>query len=90
MTAFLPVSDEAQPCGRMQMLEVPGAELAVTLHEGPFEDLDQAYAALGLYVAEHAIGIEGTIREHYLVTPFDTRDESRHRTEVCWPVFLTT
>lgn len=90
VTAFLPVSDEAQPCGRMQMLEVPGAELAVTLHEGPFEDLDQAYAALGLYVAEHAIGIEGTIREHYLVTPFDTRDESRHRTEVCWPVFLTT
>lgn len=88
--AFLPVSGEVQPWGRVRLLEIPAAELAVTLHEGPFEDLDQAYAALGMYVAEHVIGIEGPIREHYLVTPFDTRDESRYRTEVCWPVFLTT
>ena len=90
VTAFLPVSGGAQPSGRMQVLDIPAGELAVTLHEGPFEDLDQAYAALGMYVAEHVIGVEGPIREHYLVTPFDTRDESRHRTEVCWPVFLTT
>jgi hypothetical protein len=32
------------------------------------------------------IGVGGPIREQYLVTPFDTEDESDLVTEVCWPV----
>ena len=36
------------------------------------------------------IGVDGPIREHYLVTESDTDDESRLVTEVCWPVFQTT
>jgi hypothetical protein len=27
---------------------------------------------------------------HYLVTEFDTDDESRYVTEVCWPIFQAT
>jgi hypothetical protein len=53
-------------------------------------DLDQTYGALGTYVARRGIGAYGPIREHYLVTAFDTDDESRHLTEVGWPVFQTT
>jgi hypothetical protein len=41
-------------------------------------------------VARREIGAGGPIREHYLVTAFDTDDESRHLTEVCWPVGRTT
>jgi hypothetical protein len=37
-------------------------------------------------VARPEIGADGPIRENYLVTEFDTDDESRHVTEVCWPV----
>jgi len=40
-------------------------------------------------VAERAIGVQGPIREAYLVGALDTADEARHRTEVCWPVFQT-
>jgi hypothetical protein len=40
-------------------------------------------------VAERAIGTGGPIREYYLVSSVDTDDEREHRTEVCWPVFLT-
>jgi hypothetical protein len=39
-------------------------------------------------VAERAIGVDGPIREYYLV-PFTEPDLSRHRTEICWPVFQT-
>ena len=53
-------------------------------------DLDQTYGALGTYVARRGIGAYGPIREHYLVEAFDTDDESRHLTEVGWPVFQTT
>jgi hypothetical protein len=41
-------------------------------------------------VAERAIGVEGPIREYYLVSFGDTDDESRHLTEICWPVFRTS
>lgn len=71
------------------MTEISAAELAVAVHHGAFADLDQTYAALGMYVAEREISLEGPIRELYLVTPFDTENESLHVTEVCWPIFQT-
>lgn len=64
-----------------------GAVLAVSVHG---RALDQTYGALGMYVAEREIGVDGPIRENYLVTAFDTDDASRHVTEVCWPGFQTT
>ena len=72
--------------GRVSMLQIPAAELAVAVHAGTLADVDQTYGALGIYVAERAIGAGGPIREQYLVTPFDTEDESDLVTEVCWPV----
>ena len=63
---------------------------AVAVHEGAMAELDKTYAALGTEVAERgAIGVDGPIREYYLVSPFDVEDESLHRTEVAWPVFRT-
>jgi DNA-binding transcriptional MerR regulator len=90
VTAYVPVSDDLDTSGRTQLLDIPAAELAVAVHYGSLDDLDQTYGALGTYVAEHEIGVDGPIREHYLVTEFDTGDESGYVTEVCWPVFQTT
>jgi effector-binding domain-containing protein len=88
--AYLPVMDLLHASGRTRMREIPAAELAVAVHRGGLADLDQTYGALGTYVAEREIGVDGPIREHYLVTAFDTDDEARHVTEVCWPIFRTT
>jgi len=93
VVAFVPVSGAVPgllSAGRASIIEVPAAELAVAVHRGPLGDLDQAYGALGTYVTAREIGVEGPIREYYLVSPLDTDDESRHVTEVCWPVFRTT
>ena len=90
VVAYLPVTQEAPAVGQARMLEIPPAELAVAVHQGTLADLDLTYGALGTYVAEREIGVDGSIREHHLVTAFDTHDESRHVTEVCWPVFQTT
>jgi DNA-binding transcriptional MerR regulator/effector-binding domain-containing protein len=89
VVAFVPVANEVTSSSRAVIIEVPPAELAITVHAGPFSELDQAYGALGTYVAERELGVEGPIREHYLVTATDTEDETQHRTEVCWPVFQT-
>lgn len=69
--------------------EIPGTELAVAVHQGPFSELDRTYGALGTFVSAREIGVRGPIREHYLVTSAHTEDEFLHRTEVCWPVFHT-
>jgi DNA-binding transcriptional MerR regulator/effector-binding domain-containing protein len=88
VVAFVPVSGgyERVTTPRTRMIEVPAAELAVMTHYGAFADIDRTYGALGTIVAELSIGIDGPIREHYVVTDSDTDDVSRHRTEVCWPI----
>jgi DNA-binding transcriptional MerR regulator len=89
VVAFLPVPSDVAPGPRARMMEVPAAQLAVAVHRGPFADLDLTYGAVGIHVAERELGIDGPIREYYLVTAADTPDESQHRIEVCWPIFPT-
>ena len=89
VVAFIPVADMPAPSGRAQLIEIPGAELAVTVHNGAISELDQTYGALGTFVAEREIGVQGPIREHYIVTSDEASAEPAHHTEVCWPVFHT-
>ena len=92
VVAFTPVTT-APDAGRGQRVRphvVPGVEAAVLLHEGSLTDLDRTFAALGSFVLERAIAVEGPIREYYLVSALDTPDEGRHRTEVGWPIFQTS
>jgi DNA-binding transcriptional MerR regulator len=96
-TLFVPVQGgdaasgtrPALPPGRARWQQIPAIEAAVIMHEGPFDDIDRTYGALGTAVSERAIGVDGPIREYYVVSFNDTDDEEQYRTEVCWPVFLT-
>ena len=67
VVAFVPVMDRVEVSGRVSTFEVPVAELAIALHRGPFSQLDRTYGALGTYVVERELGVEGPIREYYLV-----------------------
>ncbi|WP_028935305.1 MerR family transcriptional regulator [Pseudonocardia spinosispora] len=89
VTAFVPITGSVSTPGRIQAVELPAVELAVTVHHGTSAQIDRTYGALGTYVAQRAVGVTGPIREHYLITSADTDVEHRHRTEVCWPVFRT-
>ncbi|HEY1574137.1 MAG TPA: MerR family transcriptional regulator [Pseudonocardiaceae bacterium] len=90
-TVFLPCDGPVALTGRIRPLRVPSGELAVITHAGPHEGgIDKAYGALATYVATNEIGVEGPIREYYVVDHDDTADESQWRTEVCWPIFRVT
>jgi DNA-binding transcriptional MerR regulator len=86
---YVPVADPPS-IGRVQPFEVPAAELAITVHTGPHDDIDVSYGALGSYVTEHALAVAGPVRETYLVGPRDTDDTAAWRTEIGWPVFRTS
>ena len=81
VVAYVPlavdVSALAVGAGRTAVLELPATRVAVMVHDGPFDDLDQTYGALGTVVAELGLSAGGPIRELYLADD---------HTEVCWPV----
>jgi DNA-binding transcriptional MerR regulator len=88
VTAFVPIADPATDLtlpARVRVAVIPEINAAVTLHDGPFSDLDRTYGALGTWVLERAAGADGPIREYYLPTG-DPDDLLAHTTEVCWPI----
>jgi DNA-binding transcriptional MerR regulator len=89
IVAVLPVESASGAVGRVGPLHLQRVEYAVAVHVGSLADIDRTYAALGTLVAERAIGVQGPIRENYLVGPLETSAEAEHRTEICWPIFQT-
>ncbi len=65
---------------------MPAARLAVALHIGPYRTIAPTYAAVGGWLAGHAVPTGEDVRETYLVGPGDGVDESAYRTELGWPV----
>jgi DNA-binding transcriptional MerR regulator len=73
------------PAGRIHVELLPAVDLAVAVHRGPDETMAQTYGALGSYVAEHELGVDGPIRETYLQEP--THGSLDVVTEIGWPIF---
>jgi DNA-binding transcriptional MerR regulator len=88
-TVFIPVAAAPLGQGRVRTVTIPAAELAVATHRGTLADMDRTYGALGRYVTEHALSVDGPVRESYVVASGDTADESKWVTEIGWPVFRT-
>jgi DNA-binding transcriptional MerR regulator/effector-binding domain-containing protein len=86
-TAFIPVEGTVRSIGRVVSFIVPGAELAVLMHQGSLTDIDITYGELGAYATAHEISIEGPLREYYLVAPHETPDPEEWKTEIGWPIF---
>ena len=86
-TVFIPVTTGVRPVGRVTEFIVPAAELVMTRHRGPHDDVDVAYSALGDYATRHEISVDGPLREYYLTFAWDTDDSSRWETDLCWPIF---
>jgi effector-binding domain-containing protein len=88
-TIFVPCKGPVRQVGRVASLVVPPVELATTVHLGPHVDMDRTYGALAAYVTQHALAVDGPIREYFLVGQHETADEAKWRTEIGWPIFHT-
>ncbi|WP_329455598.1 MerR family transcriptional regulator [Streptomyces sp. NBC_01497] len=88
-TVYLPVEGSPPTAGRIQLIDLPSAELAVILHKGPVQGIDRAYGTLADYVTRHALSTAGPIREFYPVNRHHTGDSSHWCTMIGWPVFRT-
>jgi DNA-binding transcriptional MerR regulator len=88
-TLFIPCAGQIRSVGRVESLNVPPAELAMIVHRGSMATADRSYGALATHVAQHALAVDGPVREYYLTGRADTPDESAWRTEIGWPIFQT-
>jgi DNA-binding transcriptional MerR regulator len=86
MAVYRPVRSP-RASGRIEVVELPAAELAVTVHPGPHDDINVTYGRLGAWVVDHALAVDGPVREIYVVGPRDTTEPTSWRTEIGWPVF---
>ena len=87
VTVFIPVAGDVKAVGRVTEFTVPAAELVVVRHQGPHDDVDLAYGALGEYATRHEISVDGPLREYYRRFVWDTDDSSQWETDLCWPIF---
>jgi len=58
-------------------------------YQGALGEIDRAYGSLATYVTEHALAVEGPIREYYPVGAHETTDENQWLTQIGWPIFDT-
>ena len=65
---------------------LPGGPAAVTIHSGPYDQLQAAYAALEEWIAANGFHAAGAPWEAYLNDPADHPNPQDWKTEVCWPV----
>jgi AraC family transcriptional regulator len=65
---------------------LPGGPAAVTIHSGPYDGLQVAYAAIEEWIAANGFHPAGAPWEAYLNDPADHSDPQDWKTEVCWPV----
>src|SRR3984957_790683 len=89
ITIFVPTVGAVRPVGRVEARSLPAVEFATIVHAGPHTDIDCSYGALATHVSERALGVDGPIRERYLVGRLDTAEENAWRTEIGWPIFHT-
>jgi DNA-binding transcriptional MerR regulator len=89
ITIFVPSVEPVRSVGRVEAVTLPAVELATIVHDGAHTDIDVAYGTLATYVSDRAIGVDGPIRERYVVSRLDTVDETAWSTEIGWPIFHT-
>jgi DNA-binding transcriptional MerR regulator/effector-binding domain-containing protein len=85
-TIYIPCDGPIESIGRVRPYRSPEVEVATIVHSGSHRNIDLAYGALATHVARYELAADGPLREHYMVGPLDTSDESAWRTEIGWPI----
>lgn len=81
-----PVREPFEDVGEARGARIPEAEVAWTIHRGPYDKVGAAYEALTAWIEEQGREIDGPPREVYLTDPEETPDPGDNVTEVQFPI----
>jgi AraC family transcriptional regulator len=71
--------------GEVLAERLPAGPAAVTIHSGPYDQLQAAYAALEEWIVANGFRPAGAPWEAYLNDPTDHPNPQDWKTEVSWP-----
>ena len=89
--AFLPVENAvllpaAFRSAGVQVSDLPATDVAVLIHSGSYETLEDSYRTLGEWVAANATPADLPVRELYVAGEANTEVPDEYRTQICWPI----
>lgn len=82
----VPVTQPVTASGRTQMRVLPAMTVAHTLHVGPYEELEAAYAAVNAWITRQGFEAAGPIQERYLNGPGEAATPADYQTELEIPI----
>jgi effector-binding domain-containing protein len=83
--AGFPASRQIEGDGDIQPSELPGGQAAVTVHTGPYDEMEPAYQALASWVSERGGQAAGDAWEVFFSDPSSEPDPGTWRTEIVQP-----
>jgi effector-binding domain-containing protein len=86
MDAGIPVAGGGEGNGAVTIRELPGGDVAVGLHVGPYHTIKQTYDALAAWLAHEGRTPREASWEVYVTDPSTEPDSARWETEIYWPV----
>lgn len=81
-----PVNAPVKPAGRVTAGELPGARIARSVYQGPYEGLFQAWTEFGEWMKRQGLGGRGDLWEKYVRGPESSPDPGTWLTELCLPL----
>lgn len=84
--AGLPIAAPAQGEGNIVASELPGGDVAVAVHVGPYDRLAETHGVVTKWLDEHQLGTRGAPWEVYVTDPGTTPNPAEWKTDVIYPI----
>lgn len=82
----LPLMELAESNGEMESGVLVSGPVAFAVHEGPYDQLSETYAAIEKWIEDNGYSSGSSPWESYVTDPGETPDPADWRTEVFWPL----
>jgi len=82
----MPLMQPAEPNGEMESGVLVSGPVAFAVHEGPYDQLSETYAAIEKWIEDNGYGAGGPPWESYVTDPAELPNPADWRTEVFWPL----
>jgi AraC family transcriptional regulator len=86
MESGVPLAEAAPGAGEIEPITLPGGPVAVAIHMGPYDKLQDTYAAMERWMQQQGVRAAGAPWESYVTDPAEHPDPANWRTDVYWPI----
>jgi AraC family transcriptional regulator len=86
MEVGTPLAAAAAGVGDIEAITLPGGPAAVAVHMGPYDKLQETYAAIERWMQQQGVKPGGAPWESYITDPAEHPDPANWRTDVYWPI----